>query len=384
MHEDIDDFLLKVTETEEYKDIEYLIFSIRELYLQYTASARAVSFEIPTYLEPLVEKVVELFNDSGISTVDMLSYMLNHDINNWIRYYADVFIIPCAKGKKLEAVADLNDLYALVLTAYILDLFRRRNIDIQYISAGALLTHKTNQYGLSIVNGAEFYKDFFIYEDKVYLYDILTNTETKSFGDPTPAFIRIFLDCIKNGNILMRLDDRLSLPKDQAIQYSTLNFEKYRGPQFHFKKTNLKNSKTITVHIDTATQDKLLMVIKKRYDEKRKEQFWHVEIETLPYISESFKSDHCITTFLHGMYYPDEDIFTHIDCTKNQYGIDDYRKKYSDTFPDKPIDSYTVNNQFHYKIWCIEGGEYSREVWYEMMIVSLSREYQTLLDEILK
>lgn len=88
MYEDIDDFLLKVTETEEYKDIEYLVFSIRELYLQYLAFARAVSFEIPAYLETLVEKVIELFNESGISTVNMLTYMLNHDINNWIHYYA--------------------------------------------------------------------------------------------------------------------------------------------------------------------------------------------------------------------------------------------------------------------------------------------------------
>ena len=27
----------------------------------------------------------------------------------------------------------------------------------------------------------------------------------------------------------------------------------------------------------------------------------------------------CITTFLHGMYYPEDDVFTHIDYTKNQY-----------------------------------------------------------------
>ena len=27
----------------------------------------------------------------------------------------------------------------------------------------------------------------------------------------------------------------------------------------------------------------------------------------------------CITSFLHGMYYPEDDVFTHIDYTKNQY-----------------------------------------------------------------
>ena len=84
------------------------------------------------------------------------------------------------------------------------------------------------------------------------------------------------------------------------------------------------------------------------------------------------------------MYYPDEDIFTHIDYTKNQYDIDTYLNKYSDCNEDMPIDTYTSSNELHYKIWCIEGGKYSREMWYRLMVVSLNQEYVELLDEILE
>ena len=115
-----------------------------------------------------------------------------------------------------------------------------------------------------------------------------------------------------------------------------------------------------------------------------KRQFWHIELETLPYRNRESKGKYCITTFLHGMYYPDEDIFTHIDYTKNQYDIDTYLNKYSDCNEDMPIDTYTSSNELHYKIWCIEGGKYSRETWYRLMVVSLNQEYVELLDEILE
>ena len=41
---------------------------------------------------------------------------LDNDINNWIHYYAYTFIIPIAKGEENEAVNDLSELYAFVLT----------------------------------------------------------------------------------------------------------------------------------------------------------------------------------------------------------------------------------------------------------------------------
>ena len=382
-HQTIDEFLLDITETAEYKSIKYLIFSIRMNYLHYMAISRIVKFEIPKYLENLIGIVIDKFNESGISTVDMLQYMLDNDINNWIHYYAYTFIIPVEKGEENEAVNDLSELYAFVLTGYILDTFREKRIDIKNLVEGQVLAHKTNQYDLTVVDGVEFKRDYFVFEGKAYLYSILTNTNTMRFGDTMPAFARIITEQVKDGNILLRLDERLALPINQAISYSTLNFEKYRGPQFHFKDSILKNPKTITIHIDENTADKLLLVIKKKVDNNSKKDFWHIELETLPYRDTASKGKYCITTFLHGMYYPEDDCFTHIDCTKNQYEMSEYIKKYSECEPDIPVDLHTKSNELHYKIWCIENGRYTREVWYNLMTASLNEKYRTLLDEIL-
>ena len=382
-HQTIDEFLLDITETAEYKRIEYLIFSIRMNYLHYMAISRIVKFEIPKYLENLIGIVIDKFNESGISTVDMLQYMLDNDINNWIHYYAYTFIIPVAKGEENEAVNDLSELYAFVLTGYILDTFREKRIDIKNLVEGQVLAHKTNQYDLTVVDGVEFKRDYFVFEGKAYLYSILTNTNTMRFGDTMPAFARIITEQVKDGNILLRLDERLALPMNQAISYSTLNFEKYRGPQFHFKDSILKNPKTITIHIDENTADKLLLVVKRKVDNNSKKDFWHIELETLPYRDTASKGKYCITTFLHGMYYPEDDCFTHIDCTKNQYEMSEYIKKYSECEPDVPVDLHTKSNELHYKMWCIENGRYTREVWYNLMTASLNEKYRTLLDEIL-
>lgn len=382
-HQTIDEFLLDITETAEYKRIEYLIFSIRMNYLHYMSISRIVKFEIPKYLENLIGIVIDKFNESGISTVDMLKYMLDNDINNWIHYYAYTFIIPVAKGEENEAVNDLSELYAFVLTGYILDTFREKRIDIKNLVEGQVLAHKTNQYDLTVVDGVEFKRDYFVFEGKAYLYSILTNTNTMRFGDTMPAFARIITEQVKDGNILLRLDERLALPINQAISYSTLNFEKYRGPQFHFKDSILKNPKTITIHIDENTADKLLLVVKRKVDNNNKKDFWHIELETLPYRDTALKGKYCITTFLHGMYYPEDDCFTHIDCTKNQYEMSEYIKKYSECEPDIPVDLHTKSNELHYKIWCIENGRYTREVWYNLMTASLNEKYRTLLDEIL-
>lgn len=382
-HQTIDEFLLDITETAEYKRIEYLIFSIRMNYLHYMAISRIVKFEIPKYLENLIGIVIDKFNESGINTVDMLQYMLDNDINNWIHYYAYTFIIPVAKGEENEAVNDLSELYAFVLTGYILDTFREKRIDIKNLVEGQVLAHKTNQYDLTVVDGVEFKRDYFVFEGKAYLYSILTNTNTMRFGDTMPAFARIITEQVKDGNILLRLDERLALPINQAISYSTLNFEKYRGPQFHFKDSILKNPKTITIHIDENTADKLLLVVKRKVDNNSKKDFWHIELETLPYRDTASKGKYCITTFLHGVYYPEDDCFTHIDCTKNQYEMSEYIKKYSECEPDIPVDLHTKSNELHYKIWCIENGRYTREVWYNLMTASLNEKYRTLLDEIL-
>jgi len=378
--ENIEEFMLEITETTKYKDVEYLIFSIRKPYLDYMTCGRLQHFAVPGYLKPLVEVVFKRLKDCSINEADIWKYMLQHDFNGWVAYY------DCVRGFAAKDFTNgrenkYTELLLHVLTGYILDRFKNKIDNISTIVENEVLTHEPNKYGLSVINGAEFRRDCFIFDGKAYLYNILTNTNPIDLHDDKPGFARIITEKISDGNILMRLDDRLAVPEKEAISYSTVNFEKFYGPQFLFKESILQTPKTITVHIDASTMDKLLLVVKKDYDENKQKEFWHIEIETLPHLEVS-SSDYCLTTFLHGMFYPGEDVFTHIDCTRNQYSMDIYQKKYSQSSAQVPIDQYTENG-FHYKIWCIENGHYTREVWYDLMKVTLANPYCELLDEIL-
>ena len=207
----------------------------------------------------------------------MLQYMLDNDINNWIHYYAYTFIIPVAKGEENEAINDLSELYAFVLTGYILDTFREKRIDIKNLVEGQVLAHKTNQYDLTVVDGVEFKRDYFVFEGKAYLYSILTNTNTMRFGDTMQAFVRIITEQVKDGNILLRLDERLVLPINQAISYSTLNLnwrhfhtEFYLGRKFrHLICAGTHNIRLITVGneesaINVLPNDPLFLMVPNR------------------------------------------------------------------------------------------------------------------------
>lgn len=378
----INEFLEEIITSTEYLSIEYLVFSIRKTYLHYLSSYRRDAFKVPTHLNDFVNYLSNKFQMSNITPDEMLSFMLENDVNNWVHYYDYTFIRPYNLIKNQEKINCDGTLFMLVLSGFIFDYFKKTSIDIQEIVDNEKLIYETNQYGLSKVNGVEFKRDYFVYDNKAYLYSVLTNTSVIDFTDDMPGFAKIITTQINNGDILLRLDERLAVPVEHAISYSTLNFEKYYGPQFHFQDSNFENRKTAIVHIDTETCAKLLMVIKKDFDEIRQEDFLHIEIETLPYVDEKIKSKHCITTFLHGMYYPSDDCFTHIDYTINQYDTEDYIKKYTESDNNVPIDFY-AKKELHYKIWCIENGKYSRKNWYNLMIVSLTPKYRKLLDEIL-
>lgn len=379
--EEIEQFLIETTETEEYKSVAYLVFSIRKSMLHYFTSLRNKDnkFTTPSFLVPLVNRVGKLFCAKGISEDNILNYMEKNDSHGWVMYYDFVFI---RKPGMTEAIQIDAEFLFLIITGFILDTFGKKYIDINEMVEGEQFAYETNQYGLTSVPGVVFKEDSFIFDGKAYVYNILTNKSKIEFFDSMPSFAKIITEDVNAGDILLRLDERLAVPAEQIISYSTVNFEKFRGPQFHFTDTDLAKAKTIIVHINPETCDKLLMVIKKDYDAVQKKSFLHVEIETLPYCYTGMINSPCITTFLHGMYFPEDDIFTHIDYTKNQYIHADYEKKYADADPDVPVDFY-AEKKLHYKIWCIENGRYSRETWYKLMIASLHKQYHVLLDEML-
>ena len=377
----IEKFMVAITETEEYKSVEYLVFSIPKTMLDYFTLFRGKGnvFRIPSFLQSLVERVGKTFQEMQISTDDVLNYMEQNDRYGWVMYYDMAFIRRPGITETIQVNAEFM---FLIITGFVLDTFKNQRININEMLNGEKFIYETNQYGLTLVNGVEFKADSFVFDGKAYLYNILTNTSPINFGDAMPGFAKIITEEVKSGDILLRLDERLAVPEEQIISYSTLNFEKFRGPQFHFANSDLNRRKTIIVHIAPETGDKLLMVIKKDYDSVKDKEFLHIEIETLPFCQAEEATSPCITTFLHGMYYPADDVFTHIDYTRNQYIFSDYEQKYMDANPDVPVDFY-AEKRLHYKIWCIENGEYTREVWYKLMIASLHEKYRVLLDEIL-
>lgn len=377
----ISELLIKISETAEFKRIEHLILCIRKQYLNFMFNSRQDGFAMPKFLETLADVSVDMINCSGISAAAIMQYMIEHDVNNWVHYYYMAFLVPLFSNDNQESREKAENLFIHVFVGYLLDLLGDRKVEIGHVRDGEILTHERNKYDLSIVNGVEFKSSFFIFDGKAYMYGIHMDIEPLRFGDTMPGFARIITDKVTDGNILLRLDDRLALPIDEFFSGRTLDFDKYRGPAFRFNDSVLKQPKTLIIHYDPVNYNKLLMVIKKDYDEKINQPFWHIEIETLPCIPDNRKMKNVITTFLHGMYYINEDYFSHIDCTKNQYSINSYMKKYNEE-GDTTADLYTEDG-YHYKLWCIEDGKYSREIWYELMIVSLPETYQKLLNEII-
>lgn len=272
------------------------------------------------------------------------------------------------------------DSFSLIVVSFVLDNFYPRTLDIREIVKGETFKYPTNQYGLTKINGAVFKRDGLIFKGRGYYYNLFTDKETLLMCDSMAGFARLIQDETKGCDILYRLDERLSMPEQDYFDYASDSFARFYGPRFNFDGTNLDTKKTIIVHIDESTQAKLLMVIKKCIDQNTNTDFWHIEIETLPYYEK--RTYPVITTFLHGMYYPINKIFTHIDYTKNQYSAGEYSQKYADSVDGMSIDHYTSCRDLHYKIWCIENGQFSRETWYKLMMVSLPKIYQNLLGRI--
>ena len=83
-----------------------------------------------------------------------------------------------------------------------LDDFGFNRLNIEVIVKGEQLTHKKNQYGLSVVNGLVFHNDYFVFENKAYLYNILTNIIPVSFGDVTVSYTHLQSESMLSAEII--------------------------------------------------------------------------------------------------------------------------------------------------------------------------------------
>jgi len=388
-------FLLEMYESDECQKILYKRLAIH-MYIGLYCAMKPERGVIDSFMIPFRDYVKCQIVNTEINVDELLKYMIENDESNCALFSvatmfrhkegitSDEFYNAITKYKVVTPFADIIDMdvFSLIVVSFVLDNLYPRNVNIGSIIGKEQFIYPTNQYNLTRINGADFRKDGLIFDGKGYFYNYFTNRTMLDQYDSMIGFARIISDEKEDFDILYRLDEQLAIPKDEYYDYTGVSYARCRGPQFHFNRKNLEDSKTIVVHIDENTTDKLLMVIKKKNDENTGEDFLHIEIETLPH-KESVEKE-VITTFLHGIYYPSKDIFTHIDYAKNQYSGAVYLQKYADSHTGITIDQYTETRDLHYKIWCIENGEFSRETWYKLMIISLPELYQRLLNEILE
>lgn len=368
---DVEEFLLEIAESDECKRINYKRQAIQK-YIGIYYAEKPVRGEIDAFMIPFRDSVKCKLEEYQIDIDALAKYMISTDESNCALFAFTTRFKPksditsyqyydaIARYQIITPFTDYVDMdtYALIVISYVFDNLTSRKIDISEIVNDEVFAYEINQYCLTRINGAVFRRDGLIYDGKGYYYNIFTNKSLLGAMESMPAFARIITDAEGDFDILYRLDERLSMPESEYRDYTGVQFEKFYGPQFRFDGSTLKDSKTIIVHIDPQNMAKLLMVIKKDFDQNSNEPFWHIEIETLPYPKDDYEGSYT-TTFLHGMYYPEKKVFTHIDFTKNQYSNDIYRAKYRDSQDGLPIDTYTESRGQHYKIWCIENGTFS-------------------------
>ena len=389
-----EDFILEMAGCEECQAAMYKRMSITMLMGLYI-SHRDDFNQMDSWMIPFRDAIKRELEQNKVDIDALLKYMIENDSANFASVAAESWFQPkegissgafssyISKNKKILPYVDKLDLdvFSVIVESFIFDYFKP-TMNISEIIGKEVFTYPTNSYGLTKVNGAQFKKDGLIFRGKGYYYNYFTNKTLLGPLDSTVGFAKIIQESAGKCDILYRLDDRLSMPEQEYQDYSGVAFAKFYGPQFRFEETAFRAQKTIIVHIDENTLDKLLMVVKTCVDSNTGEDFLHIEIETLPH--QTTYSENVITTFLHGMYYPQKGTFSHIDYTKNQYSHALYSQKYTDSQNGKPIDQYTEHRDLHYKIWCIENGDFSKETWYKLMRISLPTIYQNLLNEMLQ
>lgn len=283
---DIEEFLLEMADSDECRRINYKRLAIRK-YIGVYYAQKPVSGEIDSFMIPFRDYVRHKIEEHGIDIDVLAKYMISTDESNCALFAFTTRFKPknsITSYQYYDAIARYQiispfvcsvdmDAFALIVVSYVFDNLTSRKIDISEIVKDEVFSYEVNQYGLSNINGASFRKDGLIYDGKGYYYNVYTNKSLLSAMDSMPAFARIITDAEGDFDILYRLDERLSMPESEYRDYTGFQFEKFYGPQFKFDGSTLKDPKTIIVHINPKNMAKLLMVIKKDFDQIISEPF---------------------------------------------------------------------------------------------------------------
>ncbi|MCU6711482.1 hypothetical protein M6D81_22555 [Paenibacillus sp. J5C_2022] len=356
---------------------------------------------IPFFLKSICRHISCLIEESGLSQGEVIQYIANSE-DNPSYFFVSQCILLYGTSQNLNELERYNiadratdlpaditidvGILSCAVACFVLDGNRYSDWDFRSIVNEERFAYQTNDYKLTKVSNIDFNQDGFVYDGKYYLYNGFIDREPIEFLDKMPAVFNLMINCIdlEAADFYLRLDERLSVPLKEANISHFLQFEKFRGISFRFSDTKLDKLKNITVHYNPETYDKLLMVIKKDYDVIANQEFWHIEVEQLPFIDRTESKGNIKTIFVHGKYYPVRRVFTHVDFTINQYPFEEYSEKQDDhSNKEIQIDYYTTK-ECHYKVWCVENIDISEELWYKLTSVSLPSTYRRLFDEILE
>lgn len=376
-----------IRETDEYREKIYFVRSMTTISFSIFVAMFPNEQE---YFRPLVKKIQKII-DENIEMMDVDKIYEEIKNNNVYMLSCSIFSGDSEScfNKKLHRTGNIinsvdwdSKKFAKIILAQLFDIDQKQEVDLNKIIVNERFKYITTDYKLTKLDDWEFYTDGIIYNDRAYLFNGLLIRDKISEMDNIPGFARIILKNKSNGNFFFRIDEQLAMAKDEKIEYTGTKYAQYFGPKFSFSHINkFLNRKSITIHYNETTMNKLLLVVKPDYDDKLKQDFLHIELETLPN-PDSFNNRNVITTFLHGKYYINNRTFNHIDLANNQYLIEEYARKY-DGIGIK-VDNHTKFKDLHYKQWCIEDGVYDEKTWYELAIYSIKNEYRDLLDEILE
>lgn len=355
----------------------------------------------PYFFKSFCNEVEKYIVDEQITTNEIVSYFaaISHEYTNyfWVSQcilkhglnledYTLLYNIASGETELDETSIISNEILAQALAAHIIDCFPHDCSNFEKLVLDERFEYPITDYKLSRVTGLSFEQEGFTFDNKYHLYNRFIDRSPFENEKSIPAIFSLLkkqADFV-NADFFMRLDARLSIPISEFDRQTKVFAARYYGPTFNFSNTDLSRLKTFIVHGNPESGNKLLMVIKKDFDNSLNLEFWHIELETLPNYQSNSNIKRATTTFIHGKYYPSEKSFRHIDFIKNQYSIDDYYKKYvGSTTTDIPIDFYTTK-ECHFKIWCIENISLSENLWHQISSICLPDEYSTLLDEMLQ
>jgi len=363
--------------------------------------------EIPAPVLNTVDIFRAMIDSSNVDTEELLRYCLSIDPNDQgnTQNGSRMYIAAC--GKIITSVGrsdmehmvavynaiegkisysdnfDINEERLVFLFIFaLMEDFVHRIRDINEIVDHEKLIVPVNKYGLSDVTDAEFERQGFRVNDKYYLYNIFLDT---SIGGPisdAPNTLEIIQSIKPPARIFMRCDENLAIPYSKIVTTATMAFQKWRGITLNFDNISeqMKNGKEIIVHFDSQTLHKILVYIKRGFDETGME-FYHMNVEQLwnPNIFAGAE-DVIITNYVHGTYYPTQKTFEHIDFSVNQYSREIFDAKYRDAEKLTGV-SIDVYGNLHYKVWCVNGSNLTPTVWADLVCASLDAPFRSIFME---